>query len=275
MYNIGKIDWAMDMLEIKKVLNPNSIFLTTQFGTEYFFFKPLQEPWDNPTLRTALLSAIPWNEFQEKSLVKATNFIVPVYDYPQIFGVPEYDLEVALDLKKQAGYENQTLSLICAIQDSEYSLGLAKKLQTYWKEIGVELIIQKTPANRYLKSIPGWNAQIFTYSWIGDFADPIAFLELFRGESSLNVSGWKNTEFDSLLNEASSLSGEERLIKLSEAEQFLLDQGIVIPISHSISFNAIDTSYVKGWFENALNYHPLKYIYLLEEKIFTNIVMAN
>ena len=275
LYNIGKIDWAMDMLEIQKILNPKSIYLTTQFGTEYFFFKPLQEPWDNPILRTALLTAIPWNEFQEKSLVKSTNFIVPIYDYPQIFGVPEYDLDVALDLKKQAGYENQTLSLICAIQDSEYSFELAKKLQTYWEKIGVKLVIQKTPANRYLKSISGWNAQLFTYSWIGDFADPMAFLELFRGESSLNVSGWKNSEFDSLLNQSSLLSGEERLIKLSEAEQFLLDQGMVIPISHSISFNAIDTSYVKGWFENALNYHPLKYIYLLEEKIFTNIVMAN
>ena len=275
LYNIGKIDWAMNMLEIKKVLNPNSIFLTTQFGTEYFFFKPLEEPWDNPTLRLALLSAIPWNEFQEKSMVKATNFIVPIYDYPQIFGVPEYDLDVALDLKKQAGYENQTLSLICAIQDSDYCFELAKKLQTYWKQIGVELIIQKTPANRYLKSITGWNAQVFTYSWVGDFADPMAFLELFRGDSSLNVSGWKNPEYDSLLNQSSLLSGEDRLIKLSEAEQFLLDQGMVIPISHSISFNAIDTSYIKGWYENALNYHPLKSIYLLEEKIFTNIVLAN
>ena len=275
LYNIGKIDWAMDVLTINKVLNPNSIFLTTQFGTEYFFFKPLQEPWDNPTLRLALLSAIPWNEFQEKSLVKSTNFIVPIYDYPQIFGVPEYDLDAALDLKKQAGFENQTLSLICAIQDSEYSLELAKKLQSYWKKIGVELIIQKTPANRYLKSIPGWNAQLFTYSWVGDFADPIAFLELFRGDSSLNVSGWKNSEYDSLLNQSSLLSDEERLTKLSEAEQFLLDQGMVIPISHSISFNAVDTSYVKGWYENALNYHPLKNIYLQEEKIFPNVVKLN
>ena len=103
----------------------------------------------------------------------------------------------------------------------------------------------------------------------------MAFLELFRGDSSLNVSGWKNPEYDSLLNQSSLLSGEDRLIKLSEAEQFLLDQGMVIPISHSISFNAIDTSYIKGWYENALNYHPLKSIYLLEEKIFTNIVLAN
>ena len=275
LYNMGKIDWAMDMLEIKKVLNQNSIHLTTQFGTEYFFFKPLQEPWDNPILRTALLTAIPWNEFQEKSVVKSTNFIVPIYDYPQIFGVPEYDLDVALDLKKQAGYENQNLSLICAIQDSDYCFELAKKLQTYWEKIGIKLVIQKTPANRYLKSIPGWNAQIFTYSWVGDFADPMAFLELFRGDSSLNVTGWKNSEFDSLLDQASLLTDEERLEKLSEAEQFLLDQGMVIPISHSISFNAIDTSYIKGWYENALNYHPLKSIYLLEEKIFTNIVLAN
>lgn len=272
LYNTGKVDWAMDMLTVKKVLKPQTIFLSTQFGTEYFFFKPLQEPWSNPTLRLALLSAIPWNEFQEKSLVKATSFIVPIYDYPQIFGVPEYDLDSALELKKQAGFENQTLSLICAIQDSDYSMELAKKLQLAWGKIGVELVIQKTPANRYLKSIPGWDAQLFTYSWVGDFADPIAFLELFRGESSLNVSGWKNETFDNMLLQSSTLSGEERLKKLSDAEQYLLDQGMIIPISHSVSFNVIDTSYIKGWFENALNFHPLKCIYLEKEISFPNIV---
>ena len=275
LYNTGKVDWAMDMLTIKKVLKPQTIFLSTQFGTEYFFFKPLEEPWNNPTLRIALLSAIPWNEFQEKSLVKATNFIVPVADYPQIFGVPEYDLDSALELKKQAGFENQTLSLICAIQDSEYSMELAKKLKSYWEKIGVELIIQKTPANRYLKSIPGWNAQLFTYSWVGDFADPVAFLELFRGDSSLNVSGWKDETFDNLLLQSATLSGQDRFKKLSEAEQYLLDQGMIIPISHSVSLNVIDTSYVKGWFENALNFHPLKYIYLEKEMSFPNIVKIN
>ncbi len=275
LYNTGKIDWAMDMLTIKKVLKPQTIFLSTQFGTEYFFFKPLEEPWTNPTLRLALLSAIPWNEFQEKSLVKATSFIVPISDYPQIFGVPEYDLDSALELKKQAGFENQTLSLICAIQDSDYSMELAKKLQEAWKKIGVELVIQKTPANRYLKSISGWNAQLFTYSWVGDFADPVAFLELFRGNSSLNVSGWKDSTYDDLLMQASTLASEERLKKLSEAEQYLLDQGMIIPIAHSVSFNVVDTSYVKGWFENALNYHPLKYIYLEEELVFPNIVKVN
>lgn len=275
LYNTGKIDWATDMLTINKILKPQSIFLTTQFGTEYFFFKPLEEPWNNPKLRMALLTAIPWNEFQSKSLVKTTSFIVPVSGYPQIFGVPEYDLDAAFELKKEAGFENQKLSLICAIQDSDYSLELAKKLKDAWAKIDVELIIQKTPTDRYLKSIPGWNAQIFTYSWVGDFADPVAFLELFRGDSSLNVSGWKDTQFDNFLSEASQLSGEARLQKLSEAEQYLLDQGMIIPISHSVSFNVIDTEYIKGWYENPLNYHPLKYIYLEKEKIFPNVVMAN
>ena len=179
---------------------------------------------------------------------------------------------MALELKKEAGFENQKLSLICAIQDSDYSLELAKKLKDAWAKIDVELIIQKTPANRYLKSIPGWNAQIFTYSWVGDFADPVAFLELFRGNSSLNVSGWKDGFYDNLLQEAATLSGKDRLIKLSEAEQYLLDAGMIIPISHSVAFNAIDVSYIKGWFENALNFHPLKNIYLEKEKSFPNIV---
>ena len=91
----------------------------------------------------------------------------------------------------------------------------------------------------------------------------------------MNVSGWKDETFDNLLLQSATLSGQDRFKKLSEAEQYLLDQGMIIPISHSVSLNVIDTSYVKGWFENALNFHPLKYIYLEKEMSFPNIVKIN
>ena len=82
--------------------------------------------------------------------------------------------------------------------------------------------MQNTTPDRYNLAIPQWNADLFYYSWIGDFADPLAFLELFRGGSSLNNSGWKNESYDNLLLEAlRNNSIEERYKLMSQAEQIL------------------------------------------------------
>ena len=92
-------------------------------------------------------------------------------------------------------------------------------LRTAWEPLGVRLVVQVVPFDRYLNSIPSWNADLFSYSWIGDFADPMAFLELFHGGSTLNVAGFADSTFDSLLQNASNAeNSSERFKLLSQAE---------------------------------------------------------
>ena len=102
---------------------------------------------------------------------------------------------------------------------------------------------------------------MFIYTWIGDFADPLAFLELFRGDSTLNDSGWKNAEYDRLINEAAGAGDEERYKLLGQAETILLDSCMVIPVHHPVISNVIDKNTCGGWTENAFDIHPLKYLY--------------
>ena len=99
------------------------------------------------------------------------------------------------------------------------------------------------------------------YSWTGDFADPLAFLELFRGNSTLNDSNWKNEDFDKLIDEAAITSVENRFTILAKAEEILLDEGMVIPLQHQLSLNVINLKEIGGWAANAFDFHPLKYLY--------------
>ena len=141
-------------------------------------------------------------------------------------------------------------------------------LKNAWEPLGVELKVQTTPDDRYVDSIPGWNADIFSYSWIGDFADPIAFLELFRKNSTLNPSSWQDDKFEELITKANETNDVTEHYKLlAQAEQLLLDSGEVLPISHSISLHAVNLQLVGGWYVNALDIHPFKYFYLKEVKI--------
>ena len=139
----------------------------------------------------------------------------------------------------------------------------ASILKKAWEPLGVSLVVQTSTISEYNPSIPGWDADLFSYSWIGDYADPLAFLELFRGGSSLNVAGYANAEYDSLLREASlTKDSSERYKILAKAEQMLLDDSMVIPISHPVSLNFINLNRIGGWTPNALDLHPFKYLYI-------------
>ena len=67
----------------------------------------------------------------------------------------------------------------------------------------------------------------------------------------------------------------ERLELLSQAEDVLLSDGVVLPISHPVTLNIIDQQAVGGWYPNALDIHPLKYLAPKQAPLFIpNLVMA-
>ena len=98
---------------------------------------------------------------------------------------------------------------------------------------------------------------------------------MYRSSSTLNISGWKNAEYDDLLVKAAELNGIERIKLLSQAEQLLLDSALIIPIQHPVSRSIIDLNTVGGWASNSFDIHPLKYIFRRESKPnLPNVVKA-
>ncbi|MBO4547288.1 MAG: peptide ABC transporter substrate-binding protein, partial [Treponema sp.] len=104
---------------------------------------------------------------------------------------------------------------------------------------------------------------------------PLAFLELFRGNSSMNDSHWIDQDFDKLLDQAAwTNESKERNALLAKAEDILLSSGEVIPISHPVTCAVIDLNSVGGWISNAMDIHPFKSIYFKKvEETFKNVVM--
>lgn len=265
LYNTGKVDWVVSQIDLNAVLDYSSVLITPEFATEYMFFRCDKSPWDRADFRNALVAAIPWEQLRSQAFVPAQTFIYPTTGYPAPAGMTDTEVELAklmlTEAKKKAGLPPEKKpEITLAISDTEYMISQSEILRKAWEEIGVSVKISKTPASRYLDSIQGWNADIFCYTWIGDFADPLAFLELFRSASSMNESSWTNDDYDDLLDRASKKTGEERLKLLSLAEDVLLSDGVVIPISHPVTLNVLDLKAVEGWYVNALDIHPLKYL---------------
>lgn len=281
MFNTGRADWIMSSFNTDTLLNKNAVRISAIFGTTYLFFTCRNPIWDNAEFRNALLTAVPWDSLRKDNLIQATTLVYPLSGYPQVEGLSDYNEDDALEMmeeaRKNAGIDqDKKLEITFGIADNEYMKSLAQILKDAWQPLGVELVPFKINENQYLSSVPYLNYDIFSYSWIGDFADPVAFLELFREGSTLNQTKWHNLGFTEKMQQADSeTNAAERYKILAQAEQILLDDGVVMPISHSISLHAINLRQAGGWYTNALDIHPFKYIYIKEyqEETAPNIVM--
>lgn len=282
-FNMGKVDWIASVFNSKTILNQDSVRLAAIFGTEYIFFKCQNSPWDKAEFRNALISAVPWSRLRKNSLIKATTLIYPLNGYPKVEGLSDTETEDAIDMikeaKKAAGIgENEKLKLKFDISaTSTRQQDFYEILKEAWAPLGIELEAKITNDYRYVESIPSSDADLFVYSWIGDFADPLAFLELFKENSTLNQTKWQNEKFNALLKEASLTNDNEEHNKLlANAEQVLIDDGVIMPVQHSISLNALNINAVGGWYTNALDIHPYKYLYFKEYKsAIPNVVLLD
>lgn len=282
MFNTGKVDWIPEgNVNASKIINRNAIKVAAEFGTYYIFFKLNGKKWNTKEIREALLEAIPYDKMRENITVPATTLVYPLTGYPEVAGFDDYDSDDAVMMMRKAREKagigaKEKITITFGITDSEFMKNFVQVLAKAWQPLGVELVSEIKASEAYNFEIPTWDADLFAYSWIGDFADPLAFLELFRSDSSLNVAKYDSEEFDSLLHQASvATSSTEHYKLLSQAESMLLDDCVVIPVYHPVSLHVIDTDIIGGWQSNAMDLHPFKYFYIRrKDQSLPNLVQA-
>ena len=279
-FNTGAVDWVASNVNQLKLLDPSAIQMNATFGTGYLYFKmsskkpadsKCSKVWDYPEFRNALLEAFPWEQIHKKYLIPANTLVYPLSGYPQIDGFDYTDaIEASLKMKDaRAKYHvdaEEIIPLVMHIFENEFTEEEEKLIKESLEPLGLSVEIRKLPSYLYYASVAAADADIMVTSWIGDFADPLAFLELFRSGSTMNDSGWTNSKFDALLDQAATAGEAERMTLLGQAENILLDEGMVIPLYRSVSSNVIDLSEVGGWYVNAFDIHPLKYLYKKQPK---------
>ena len=247
------------------------------FSTEYFYFRSIRGPWTDSKVRNALLLAIPWSELR-------ADYLIPRDDarFPRSRAIPSLRVSRsrtsrgAKKLLAEAGYaEGHPMdTIVIRIPESDAFMKLATTLKDAWGKIGLKVDIVSLPTNEYYGTLRRDDYSIAITSWIGDFADPLAFLEMFRPKSSLNDSGWNNADFEALIVDAAAQKDiKARYAKLAEAEKLLLAQGVIIPIAHNPALNVIDLNGLGGWYTNPLDVHPFKFIRFVPAKPLPGVAL--
>ena len=258
----GAFDWVADGIDGSASLGSRYFSANAVFGTSFFYFKTSKAPWTDARVRQALILLLPLEEMR-KPYLQPTSVLIPQFQgYPKVEGISQGDHDKALALLADAGFPGGKglPPVTVALPDDPSNTAFVETFRQAWKEIGLEVNHVVVQGNYYDK-LASLDHTIGYFSWIGDFLDPVTFLVLWKGGSSLNSFSFADPAYDALLTLAATQKPDERLKTLAQAETYLLQNGLLIPLSHTPSFNLIDRDEIGGWYANALDIHPFKNLY--------------
>lgn len=260
-FNQGAVHWLCGSVNLNKIAAVHTIHITPMFATEYLYFKTDAPPCNTQSFREALTAAIPYEALRKDYLIPAKTLVFPLTGYPSVSGIEKQDTVKAEKLLKKEERTETAGPVKILLPNTATYTAQAELLKNAWEPLHIPVEISTVPFEEYYDRLKTDEYHVAAVSWIGDFADPLAFLELFRTGSSLNSSGWSSAEYENAIKKASAEQNRKKRFEyLAKAEQLLLDSAVLIPLSHIPAINVIDLSDIKGWYANAVNIHPFKFI---------------
>jgi peptide/nickel transport system substrate-binding protein/oligopeptide transport system substrate-binding protein len=278
LWNLGEARWVSGDVNLEKVKDRSGLMINPIFGTYYYYIRSVHKPWNDYHIRRALTLALPWENIRKGYYLPAKTLVYPIEGYPEISGLDKTDVEAARKLLASAGYpDGKGLpELIFRISPGSEAARIGGIMSRAWKEqLGINIKIEVVNYNSYFESLKDDGYDVGFSTWIGDFADPYTFLQMWRRDSNLNDARYVDNDYEKLLDRSMAEDGEARFKTLSEAEELLLERGTVLPISYSFAVNIVDTAELFGWSPNVLDIHPFKYISYRENVPLPSVVMAH
>ena len=246
---------APEVVDYMKKHNPSVLRQEPYLGTDFYRFNTTRKPLDKVLVRRALSMAIDRNALCDnvfRGSTPAYAITPPMGDYDPPHGA-SFDPEQAKKLLAEAGFPGGKgfPRLKILIASKETAATLATAVQAMWREhLGIEIEIENKEWTAYLLATQTLDYDIASAGWIGDFLDPLTFLEIWSPGNGNNNTGWDNPEFVVQLGESFKVTDPAGRYKyLKAAEAILLDEAPIAPIGWRGRNYLVHPS-VKGW-------HPL------------------
>lgn len=249
--------------------SPDKLRLDPYLGTYFYRINTTRAPLDDVRVRRALALSI-----DRKSLVERVTLgdQQPAYSYvpPGFEGYENqtslsYNPEKARELLAEAGYPGGRgfPQFYLLFNTSEGHRKLAEAVVAMWnRELGIRLQLENKEWKVYLDTQVHMEFDISRAGWIGDYMDPITFLEMFTTGNGNNNTGFANPQYDERIAAGfRSKTQEEHYRVLQEAEAILMDEVPVIPVYYYTRIYLKDPR-VLGWHPKLLDNRPYKYISL-------------
>lgn len=259
-FEAGEIDFMSavpsEKITVLKEANDPNFEIVPYLGTYFYVFNMEKEPVNNPKVRKALALAINRqalvDEVTKAGQIPATGFVpkgVPMSDGKTDFQEAAGDYGIATDDSKvaeakqllaEAGYPDgkgfPTIEVL--YNTGEGHKAIAEALQAMWKQnLGINVELRNEEWKVFQTSRNEGNYTIARHGWIGDYVDPMTFLDMWIKTSGNNDAKFNNPKYDELISKAKSTLGKERDDAMLEAQAILMEEMPVIPLYYYTSAN--------------------------------------
>jgi len=247
---------------------PDVLRISPFLDTYFYRLNTTRPGLDNKLMRQALSLALNRRAIVEKIIrggqQPARSFTPPGLDgYVPPDGLKE-DLARAKQLLAEAGYpDGKGLApLEIMINVSGNHRAIAEAIQQMWRQLGVQVEVNNMEMSSLFAKRRALDYSVLRAEWVADFADPKSFLDVFRGGSNNNHTGWNSLKYDAALHAADRTADPAARLKLlAEAEAVLMDEVPIIPIYHFTTVRLVHPA-VRGWHPLPLDRHPYKHVWL-------------
>jgi len=140
---------------------------------------------------------------------------------------------------------------------------IAEAIQQMWKEkLHINVGIENQERKVLIDTRNNMNYNIACSGWIGEFMDPITFLNMWTTGNGNNDTHWSDPKYDELIHQA-ALTGDTkvRLDLLYQAEELFLSKLPVVLVYWYTRGYLMQPS-IKNWNSLALDNHNYKFINL-------------
>lgn len=277
MFENGELDWAGSPLStippdaLAPLLQEGKVTSKPIAGTYLYRFNTTKEPFTNAKVRKAFSYAINRAELTENvaqgGQMPAMAFVPPTMIPENEQGLfQDNNVEEAKKLLDE-GLKELRMDSVPPIEllysTQELNSKLAQAIQDQWRaNLGVEVTLVNKERKVQLEEEKSGQYIISLGSWLGDYNDPVNFLEIFATVEGNNRTYWSNPEYTQLINETfSTTDSAARLENFKKAEKILMDEMPFMPIFF-YTYNFMQGENVKDVYMDGLGSIDLKWAYV-------------
>ncbi len=227
--------------------NDPELVIGDDLAVYYYNFNTEVKPFNNPKVRKALSMAIDRQTITDKV---AQGGQTPAYGIVPP-GIPDEngddfqekqgayfteDVEAAKALLAEGlaeeGMTTADIKPTILYNTLEAHKKVAQVIQEMWRNnLDIEVQLENVEFQVKLDREKAGDFEISRAGWVGDYVDPMTFVDLFVTDGPYNDSGYSNPEYDKLVNTAKATADQNvRFDAMRQAEALFMDELAVMPI---------------------------------------------
>ncbi len=279
-YEGGEYDFLVDVpqavtAKLQEEGNPELV-IGGMVGTYYYNLNPAIKPLNNVKVRKGLSMTLDRKTIVEKIAQGgeiAAEGVVPfgIFDengneYRDGVGqLIEYNVEEGKKLFAE-GLEEEGMTpedfkkIVILYNTLESHKKIAQAAQEMWRvNLGIEVQLENVDFQVKLDREKDGDYHISRGGWIGDYMDPMTFIDLWWSDSSFNDVNYNNPEYDELVYTAKGTADQKvRFEAMRKAEKMLMEDMPVVPV-YFYTQPYVQKPYVTGVYKPLVNYPKLTY----------------